>query len=528
MPNAPQDAGLTGLYEEHPRTDIVQNLVMRAQKRLQGLPEPELDRLLEDALYQEKRRLSRLRPPPQDDLQALDDLSRALTRGDRQDRIRAAVDMIRPWANEIHGRFSLPSYRFASKVLPPVLTALLSAQTSSLKDVGITPGRRLTVDGDKELLQQLAREATLILTPTHVSNLDSPIIGLALTMMGLPPFQYGAGLNLFSNPVMGWWMSRLGAYTVDRLKQATMYKDLLKDYSVQQLTTHHHSLFFPGGTRSRSGAIETSLKKGLLGTGISAWQENLVTGAKRSEVYIVPCTLSFQLVLEANTLIEDHLEEAGKQRYIISDDEFTQPRRVVQFLKRVLSLDSSIVCRFGQPLDVLGNPVPVDPRERAEAAEHRLGYVTDAEGRVQRDEQRDHVYTDRLADAIVKAYPTLASLMSTHVAAWTAWRLLEKKLPGRDTWGILRSGRYQRHLSRQAMLQALARVMKQIDAGAARGAWHSALPDTADELLDIALDRFARYHRSKALEAKGDEIIVSDPKLCLYYRNRATFAELEV
>ena len=42
-------------------------------------------------------------------------------------------------------------------------------------------------------------------------------------------------------------------------------------------------------------------------------------------MFIVPATLSFQLVLEAETLIDDFLKEVGKSRYIITDDEFASP-----------------------------------------------------------------------------------------------------------------------------------------------------------------------------------------------------------
>jgi glycerol-3-phosphate O-acyltransferase len=148
------------------------------------------------------------------------------------------------------------------------LTALLSSPRNGLRRWDLSPESRVRVEGELDWVRELSREATVILAPTHVSNLDSPIIGYALYAAGLPPFVYGAGLNLFSNPWLGWWMHRLGAYTVDRTKRAALYKDVLKDYSIRCLTTGHHSLFFPGGTRSRSGHVETRLKKGLLGTGI--------------------------------------------------------------------------------------------------------------------------------------------------------------------------------------------------------------------------------------------------------------------
>src|SRR5207237_3189672 len=119
-------------------------------------------------------------------------------------------------------------------------------------------------------LARLARTGTLILTPTHLSNLDSIAIGFALERTGLPPCTYGAGKNLFTNPLLAFFMRNLGAYRVDRRIKHDLYKDTLKAYSSVLLEHGYHSLFFPGGTRSRSGGLESRLKLGLLGTGLEA------------------------------------------------------------------------------------------------------------------------------------------------------------------------------------------------------------------------------------------------------------------
>ncbi len=52
--------------------------------------------------------------------------------------------------------------------------------------------------------------------PTHASNLDSLALGYALQRDELPPVVYGAGKNLFTNPIISFFMHNLGAYRVDR------------------------------------------------------------------------------------------------------------------------------------------------------------------------------------------------------------------------------------------------------------------------------------------------------------------------
>ena len=517
-------AALTGLYAPKPRQLVIREILNRSRARFETLDDEALVQLLENALYTERKRLER-RDPADNVRERLDLLARSIVRGSRADRTSAGLGLVAAWADEIHGNFNPRVYGFATRMLPRTVNGLLARRKGDVREWTGAANSRVKVRGDVGLLQKLAREATLILAPTHVSNLDSPLIGLSLHTSGLPPFVYGAGLNLFSNPIMGWWMHRLGAYTVDRLKKARLYKQVLKDYSVRSLTTRHHSLFFPGGTRSRSGAVETSVKKGLLGTGIVAWQEMLAAKRPESEVYVVPLTLSFQLVLEANTMVDDHLADAGKQRYIINDDEFTQPRQLLSFGNRVLNLDASVVAHFGSPVDCLGNPVSHDAGERAEQAVQRKRYVCDADGNVEWDAQRDRVYTDRLATSLVNAWPKYANAMETHVAAYAAWACLLDSMATVDEFRIVRAPVERRHIAQHIYLQKLREVMDRVLAGCQERRWTADLPGSAEAVLDTALDRFARYHRSRALVRKGSDIVVEDPRLCLFYRNRLTYID---
>ena len=72
----------------------------------------------------------------------------------------------------------------------------------------------------------------------------------------------------------------------------------------------------------------------------------------KPNLYIVPATLSYELTLEAETLIDDFLKDVGKSRYIISDDEFSQPRRVLDFVTSLLSLESRMPLMVCSPADL--------------------------------------------------------------------------------------------------------------------------------------------------------------------------------
>src|SRR4029078_6617638 len=208
--------------------------------------------------------------------------------------------------------------KFATGVGPSLIGVLFNPM-SSLRE-GMAALRNLDArihsDGEPDRARGCAERGTIVVTPTHSSNMDSPAIGLGLTRAGLPPTTYGAGKNLFTTPFISFFRRTPGAYRVDRRLKFELYKDVLKEYSTVLLEHGYHSLFFPGGTRSRSNLVENHLKLGLLGTSVTAYKNSIRAGAPHKRLYIVPVTINYRLVLEAETLIDDYLAETGKSRYI--------------------------------------------------------------------------------------------------------------------------------------------------------------------------------------------------------------------
>lgn len=529
---------MSGIYDTPDTPAVSAGLQRRLGDRVSGWSDETLQAYLADVVYLERRRFraagGRMSDEDRAEAEAIEAAAQAI-RGDRVTHLSALRSLVDRYAYEIHNRFSDRTHRVATQLVPGALTRLLTAaHPGELFGRDFDPASRLRVLGDGERLRALARTHTLILAPTHLSNLDSPILGYALHNIGLPPFIYGAGLNLFGNKLMGFFMSRLGAYTVDRRKQHRLYKDTLVDYSTDAIGRGCHSLFFPGGTRSRSGRVETSLKRGLLGTAITAWQEGLAAERARAEVLVVPCTLSFALTLEAETLIEDALAEAGKSRYIISDDEFSEPRTVASFARTVLNLDAAVYVVLGEPLDLLGNRVDeqgcsLDPAGRRI---DRTRYVTDRAGRVVFDAQRDRVYTQQLAGRIVDAFHRDNLVQSTHMAAFAAWMALRARHPGRDTWQLVFTSEQERTIPKADILARLDRILDEIETLEGQGRIRWALPDTAGRdrasaVLDHAMDRFKSFHQRPAIGKGPGRGLVIDPRLSLYYGNRLNGYGLE-
>src|SRR6202042_1776783 len=170
-------------------------------------------------------------------------------------------------------------------------------------------------------------------------------------------------------------------------------------------------------------------KLGLAGTALDAFGWTVEHGHAR-KVFFVPATINYLLTLEAETLIGDFLQEEGKHRYIIEDDESARPGRIAAFMRKLLGLDAGCVVRFGQPLDCFGNRVDDDglSYDAHGHAVSPLSYLTDGEGRIGHDPARDSQYTRELGEAIVAAYSRDTVALATHLVAACAFDRLRESV----------------------------------------------------------------------------------------------------
>jgi len=454
------------------------------------------------------------------------DLYRRIGRLDSTGLEAELARLVWHYARDVVGNFDPRVYGFATRVVPPALSFLWRPQFNWSRLLNLSTAReRIRVQGPIDRIRALASQGTLILVPTHLSNLDSLAIGFSLLTQDLPPFTYGAGKNLFFSPFISYFMHNLGAYRVDRRLRFSLYKEVLKTYSQVLIERGYHSLFFPGGTRSRSGEVERRLKLGLLGTAYSAATRRLQAGASRPGIWIVPCTLNYQIVLEAETLIEDQLKREGQHRYIIEDDESSRIGRIFSYGRQVMNLDASMVVQFGEPMDLWGHQVD------SEGNSHdRHGRQVDTRaylcrrGQPCEDTQRDHEYTEELGRSIVDAYHRNTVATVTQVVAHAVWRLLEARFPGADLYGLLRLGQGA-VLSEAQVLEAVEHhrvCLHRIAEAGGIGLGHRIRTGTAEAILAAALASFGMYHQRAALARSGPDLMVDDPKLLLYYRNRLT------
>ena len=540
---ANRSARIFGFMDERAAivTEVCERVVAARVEAAERSSAQRLAYVLNEAAYSEMQRLSKGSSKmdiwPYEWWQTL---ARSVGRAESSERRRYLREIAHAYSEDVAGQFTPAVYRFATSVLPVGLSALFNAQhlPRSVDDLAGASvlsrfrklSERIVVEGQIAHLRQLAEIGTLIVVPTHSSNLDSIAVGWALEESGLPPVTYGAGKNLFTSPLTSFFMHNLGAYKVDRRIQHTIYKDVLKTYSQVLLERGYHSLFFPGGTRSRSNVVETRLKLGLLGTALSAYTRNLQQRRSRPKIFICPLTINYHLVLEAETLIAEHLRRDGGARYIIDDDEFADISQVLSFAMKTMGMEYTVYLRFGEPIDPFGNPVDVagisrDPHERPIDIERYLW----TDGQVRADFARDREYTLECGDALGRAFKSNTVVLSSTFAAFVAWNALQDAYPDLDLYRLLRVGRDD-VLSRESLLQRGERLRDKLKALARKRRVclsHDVERLPIGELLDHGASVLGMFHARPAVRPADGGLCVSHPELLLFYANRLAGYGLE-
>ncbi|MDX1905866.1 MAG: 1-acyl-sn-glycerol-3-phosphate acyltransferase [Bacteroidia bacterium] len=451
----------------------------------------------------------------------------ALANARYQDMARAVISR---YAHEIVSTFQPSSYHFAKRILPLFFSTLLNASAAKTLRAMIYHSvqlqERVHLIGETDAIRKLAKKGTVILVPTHISNMDSILVGWGLHALGLPAFIYGAGLNLFNTPFVSFFMKRLGAYKVDRRKRNPMYRETLEMYSTVAIREGVHSLFFPGGTRSRSGEIEKKLKLGLLGTAIEAQRRNFTEPlrAPTEKIFVVPLVMSYNFVLEAASLINQHLKSTGQEQYYIVNDEFSSITNLLKFVWTTFSASSDIVLGFGKPMDIFGNMV--DLEGNSYDTHGRLINIREyfmSRGEIREDRQRDAEYTLLLGERIVERYHVENRVFSSHLVAFVAFEMFKRRHRELDLYGILRLQEDERSIPIEAYRATLDRVLSQLRTLADAGKVHLAshMINDTQTIIEQGIKNLGIYHAKRPLKLyQGTSVISDNMNLLYYYHNR--------
>lgn len=435
--------------------------------------------------------------------------------------------IIHRYSEEIVGTFRISTFLFARRFLTFFFNRLFQAKQRGFFRFGGARRRlyeKISVVGEIEKLRELFKQGSIVVVPTHHSNLDSIMIGYALdAIVGIPSFSYGAGLNLYNSGYAAYFMNRIGAYRVDRRKKNAIYLKVLKNNSRLLIERGVNSIFFPGGTRSRSGALEDKLKLGLLGTTVEAQRNMLQTGSGK-KVFIFPLILSYPFVLEGEQLIKQHLKKSGKERYIEEKDNSYKPFKILQYIWKILAEGTEMTISVGQPMDVLGNPVDINGDSFDKYGKKiEIGDYFKLEDDITKNRQRENQYTLELGRSIVDRYFKDNMVLSSHLVAFAAFNLLKKENPKLDLYGILRLPEEDYQFSKSSLehvVQQLLDALRQKRENEEIKLSEILINANAAEIIEDGIKQLGAFHLKKPLRLKKGKIISDSFQLLHFYHNR--------
>ena len=527
------------------RKEFVKKVAALSEERILDLigKNPEiLKEELETTLYREKLRIKQ-NPwdvDPDDEapfwgevknslLQIHSEVS--LTKAKKLEAYKAVLSKITSrYSEEIASNFKATHYKFTRRVVTYGFSRLLNAARvkgfGSLFSNQYTLQDKIQITGQTAQIRELATKGTIIMVPTHFSNLDSVLIGWIISVLGMPPFIYGAGLNLFNISIFAYFMNALGAYKVDRRKKNLMYLETLKTYSKEAIQFGCHSLFFPGGTRSRSGIIESKLKLGLLSTAIEAQRANFQQGISdvSGKIFIVPVTINYHFVLEAPSLIQDYLSQTGQERYYKENDEFSNSYKISKFLFKFFTKGSDISVSIGRAMDVMGNYVDQDGKSLDKwGREVNTEEYFMSNGKVTVDAQREEEYTQMLGKRIVEEFHKINRVFSSHLVAFVAFELIQTKNAKMDLFDLIRLPQEDLVVGYEEFKAACQVALDKIFELKAQGKIDAAphLSRSMDEIITHGLENVGMYHAKRPLiKNKEGNLATEDMSLLYFYHNR--------
>lgn len=545
-----KDWPIAKLYQN--KKEFVQEVVERTvsviyeknftSEKLEG----EIARTYYSEVQRMKRRPWRVDKPDEKDFwQSLkkdtNDIEGAASEQEKVEKYKEVIRIIvERYANEISATFSPKVYHFAKRFLSFGFASLLNAfQAKNIKaifDHKIFIQDRLKLRGHIDEIRELAKTGTIVLVPTHHSNIDSILVGWSIHAIGLPAFIYGAGLNLYNSKIVGYFMNRLGAYKVDRRKKNPFYLETLKTFSTVSVEKNCNSLFFPGGTRSRSGALEETLKLGLLGSIFDAQRNNIINAQKNGEeeyrkIYVVPLTISYHFVLEAKSLIRQYLKKSDKERYYLNrKDEFTSNRKVFDFIIQLLRKKSDTYLSFGKPMDLFGNDLNEAGKSIFKGQEVDIASYFESNGEITKDNQRDTVYTKQLGELIAKKYKQNNIVLSSHIVAYLAFEMLLRKFKVNDVYSLFDYADEELFIPRAEFLESLEVLRQQLFDLEKKGELicSDEIHFDLEKLLEHGVKNVGVFHNNKSLKfMKNGDVSCEDLELLFYYRNRMSGYDLK-
>ena len=526
------------------RDGVVHKLAEKAKRRIEIDQSKELDTILGETIYAEKLRSksSPLKVDPPKEYSYWKKLESDLSTSVRDDKDADMIHnellqkIVNRYSEEIVGGWNIKTFKFAKNLLTLLFKILFSPFYSKVH--GLFWGNKETlldrfdVVGPLDHIRELFDKGTVMVLPTHSSNLDSILVGYVMEMKtGLPFFSYGAGLNLFDYEILAYYMSRLGPYKIDRRKKNPIYSSTLREYSNLSIEEGLNSIFFPGGTRSRSGELENddTMKLGLMNTLIDSQNEFYMHEDER-KLIVIPLVICYESVLEGSSLIDQHLKRIGKSNYLTGRSGKKVRFKNLRFISKLFGNGGKATFSFGHPMDVFGNPLD------REGKSIKNGKVIDIRGYFQssdkiiKDTQRNRVYSRHLSSALSDSYKRENVVLTSNIVSFVAFEIFKNKHPHLDLFSLLTLPSEYFDFNIDKLHKQVSKVRTALIAMEVNGGIklnEMVRSRSVEEVVKDGIEQLRGYHSRLPLLRKKDIITCEDLKLLYYYHNRLMGYDLE-
>lgn len=490
--------------------------------------------LISRTVYMENQRIKltpwKVDPPDEKDYwkSIAADLENTTIREDKQDAETELLKrIINRYDEEIVGNFSPNTFKFSRIFLTSFFKRIFSSyfpkgqwRWGSKKSLQ----ERIILKGNVEHIRDLFNKGTVIFMPTHYSNLDSIMVGYAIDAnVGLPSFSYGAGLNLYNVEIVGYFINRLGAFRVDRRKKNPIYLECLKSMTGFSIIEGVNCLFFPGGTRSRSGSIEDKLKLGLINSSIEA-QRVLIEEGSDKKIFVVPISMGYHFVLEASHLIDQQLQFIGKEKYKRVRGSGPSFSNILRFFKDLYTRSSEVYMSFGNPMDVFGNTVDEQGQSYDKFGNKvEMNDYFSFGGQLSSNRQREGVYAKILSETLIESFKKYNVVLSSNVVAFTAFHLIFQEFKETGLMALVNQKNKVYELRLTDLLENVQKLMFHIRSMNENGVLLLSDESWNEEkkLIEEGLSKLGIYHAVDILKKnKSGNLVCRDIRLLYFYHNR--------
>ena len=492
------------------RNGFMNEVSQKSQKKILEKIKPEdlYDEII-NTVYKEKLRISNIswKADPADDKKFWYSLKEKIVAFENDRNNKRIKDEILPiiidrYTKEITGNFRRSHHGFARRLITSFLARLLNTARLRNPFGGLNLDSTIQIVGKHKRLRKLSKKGTIVMVPTHFSHLDSALIGWIISHLGLPAFMYGAGLVLYNLKIFAYFFNSLGAYKVDRRKKHILYLETLKTYTERAIVNGCHNLFYPGGTRSRSGSIEKNLKLGLLGSTLEAQKE---LNKVNKKIYIVPVTFNYQFVLEGPALINQHLSKNKLNK----DLGYSNTFKIFTFLIKYFTHSNRMAVSFGNPLDIYGN-------------------ILDNEGNpinnnglsIEKNNKTEILNT--LSEKIINELMAGTVVFSSLILSFISFEIIRKKFKKMEIQNIIDLPEDELTINTiffKTKYKVVLEYIKKISEKKKLKISDELLL-SIDDQIKIGCKNLGLYHAIRPLEFKKDKIIIKNIKMLFYYRNR--------